>query len=76
MAYGMLAGMPPVYGLYSSISPSLVYLCLGTCKHLQLGTNAPISLLVADGTPSTPLLHGVTRGPLEPRWWAAVCVIG
>ena len=48
MAYGMLAGLPPVYGLYSSITPSVVYMFMGTCKHLQLGTCAPSSMLTAD----------------------------
>jgi hypothetical protein len=48
MAYAMLAGMPPVYGIYSSLSPTLVYMAMGTCPQLAVGTNAPISLLVAD----------------------------
>ncbi|GMH62953.1 hypothetical protein TL16_g03592 [Triparma laevis f. inornata] len=48
MAYGMLAGMPVEYGLYSSMVPPLIYSIFGGAAHLSLGTNAPISILVAD----------------------------
>ena len=48
MAYGMLAGLPPIYGLYSSIWVLVTYMVFGSCKYLGPGVNAPISLLVAD----------------------------
>jgi sulfate permease, SulP family len=47
MAYSMIASLPPHYGFYSSIVPSLIYMFLGSSKHVQLGVNAPISLMVA-----------------------------
>ena len=47
MAYGMLAGMPVEYGLYSSLMPPFIYMFFGTAAHLSLGTNAPISILGA-----------------------------
>lgn len=49
MAYAMIAGLPPVYGLYAAIFPVLVYACLGTSKHLGIGPVAMDSLLVAAG---------------------------
>ncbi len=49
MAYAMIAGLPPVYGLYASIFPLLLYLFLGTSKNLALGPVAMDSLLVAAG---------------------------
>lgn len=49
MAYAMIAGLPPVYGLYASIFPLLLYLLLGTSKHLAVGPVAMDSLLVAAG---------------------------
>jgi len=60
MAYGMLAGMPPIYGLYSSIAPSLAYMCMGTSIHLQVGTNAPISILVVDSLAPVLTAEGIT----------------
>mmetsp|Transcript_60524 Transcript_60524/g.161406 ORF Transcript_60524/g.161406 Transcript_60524/m.161406 type:complete len:397 (-) Transcript_60524:816-2006(-) len=47
MAYAMIASLPPHYGFYSSIVPSLVYMAMGTSRHVQMGVNAPISLMVA-----------------------------
>ena len=46
MAYALLAGMPPIYGLYSSIVPLYIYAILGTSKHLSLGPMAITSLLL------------------------------
>jgi SulP family sulfate permease len=48
MAYAMLAGLPPVFGLYSSTWSILSYAFLGTCKYLGPGVNAPISILVVN----------------------------
>lgn len=46
MAYAMLAGLPPVYGLYASTFPVLVYVLLGSSRHLAVGPVAIDSLLV------------------------------
>ncbi|VDM31110.1 unnamed protein product [Hydatigera taeniaeformis] len=46
MAYAMLATLPPVYGLYSSMCASFFYFFLGSSRHLSLGTLAILSLLV------------------------------
>ena len=47
MAYAMLAGLPPIYGLYASIVPLIIYAVLGTSRQLAVGPVAMISLLVA-----------------------------
>lgn len=47
MAYALIAGLPPQYGLYASAVPLLIYAFLGTSKHLGVGPVALISLLVA-----------------------------
>ncbi|NND07056.1 MAG: solute carrier family 26 protein [Saprospiraceae bacterium] len=45
MAYAMIAGMPPIYGLYASTVPLIVYALLGTSRHLAVGPTAVVSLL-------------------------------
>jgi SulP family sulfate permease len=47
MAYALLAGVPPVYGLYSAIVPVYIYACLGTSRHLSVGPMAITSLLLS-----------------------------
>ncbi|MEO0527770.1 MAG: SulP family inorganic anion transporter, partial [Bacteroidota bacterium] len=49
MAYAMIAGLPPVYGLYASLFPILIYAFLGTSRQLAMGPVAMDSLLVASG---------------------------
>jgi SulP family sulfate permease len=49
MAYAVLAGLPPVYGLYASIVPILLYALLGTSRQLAVGPVAMVSLLVLAG---------------------------
>ena len=49
MAYALIAGLPPVYGLYASIVPQLVYAILGTSRQLSVAPVAMDSLLVATG---------------------------
>lgn len=49
MAYALIAGLPPVYGLYASIVPQLIYAILGTSRQLSVAPVAMDSLLVATG---------------------------
>ncbi|MBS3905976.1 MAG: hypothetical protein KGZ49_02960, partial [Syntrophaceae bacterium] len=49
MAYAMLAGLPPVMGLYASTFPLILYALFGSSKHLAVGPVAMISLLVFTG---------------------------
>ena len=49
MAYALIAGLPPVYGLYASIVPQIVYALLGTSRQLSVAPVAMDSLLVAAG---------------------------
>ena len=46
MAYAMLAGLPPVVGLYASTLPIIAYVLLGSSRHLAVGPVAMVSLLV------------------------------
>lgn len=49
MAYAMLAGLPPVYGLYASTLPLLVYALFGSSRQLAVGPVAIVSLLTLSG---------------------------
>lgn len=49
MAYAMIAGMPPIYGLYASTIPLIIYALLGTSRQLAVGPVAMVSLLTASG---------------------------
>ena len=49
MGYAMLAGLPPLYGLYSSLIPLMVYALFGSSRQLAVGPVAMVSLLVATG---------------------------
>lgn len=47
MAYALIAGLPPQYGLYAALVPLIIYAFLGTSRHLAVGPVALIALLVA-----------------------------
>jgi SulP family sulfate permease len=58
MAYAVIAGVPPITGLYAALAAILVYAVVGTSSHLGYGPVAIISLLsaaavapLADGDP-------------------------
>jgi len=52
MAYAMLAGLPPIYGLYAATIPLFIYALLGKTPQLAIGPVAVISLLVSRGVGS------------------------
>lgn len=52
MAYAMIAGLPPVYGLYAAMIPQVIYAIFGTSRQLAVGPVAMDSLLVAAGVSS------------------------
>lgn len=47
MAYAMLAGLNPIYGLYAAIFPQLAYAIFGTSRHLSVGPVALDALIIA-----------------------------
>ncbi len=52
MAYALLAGMPPVTGLYAATLPLIVYALFGTSRQLAVGPVAIVSLLTFAGISS------------------------
>ncbi len=56
MAYALIAGLPPIYGLYAAIVPLTVYALFGTSRQLSVAPVAIVSLLTAAGV--APLAGG------------------
>ncbi len=49
MAYAMIAGLPPIYGLYAAFLPQVIYSLFGTSRQLSVAPAAMISLLIGAG---------------------------
>ena len=47
MAYALIAGLSPVYGLYAALVPNLIYALTGSSRKLAVGPVALDSLIVA-----------------------------
>eukprot|EP00943_MAST-04B_sp_MAST-4B-sp1_P008315 g8315.t1 len=54
LAYAILAGVPPIYGLYSCTLPLIIYSILGTSGQIALGPVAMISLLTSGAISALP----------------------
>ena len=68
MAYALVAGLPPVAGLYASIAPPLLYALFGTSSAQSVGPMAIIALMTASAlgplaAPGT-ALYGMLAGQL------------
>ncbi len=46
MAYALVAGLPPIHGLYASVLPLVVYALIGRSRQLAVGPGAIDTLLV------------------------------
>jgi len=48
MAYAQLANLPPIYGLYTSVVPAIIYALIGTSHTVNCGTLALSGLLTGE----------------------------
>ncbi|XP_060268877.1 solute carrier family 26 member 10 isoform X3 [Ovis aries] len=71
MAFALLTSVPPVFGLYTSFFPVLIYTLLGTGRHLSTGTFAVLSLMTGSAVerlvpePLSGNLSGIEREQLD-----------
>ncbi len=49
IAYALIAGLPPIYGLYAALVPQLVFAIFGSSRQVAIGPVAMDSLIVAAG---------------------------
>ncbi|MGJ8745541.1 SulP family inorganic anion transporter [Polaribacter sp.] len=57
IAYALIAGLPPIYGLYCALVPQVMYAIFGSSRQVAVGPVAMDSLIVATGV-STLALAG------------------
>ena len=68
LAYAMLAGLPPVVGLYASIMPLFAYALFGTSRTLAVGPVAVVSLMTASAA-------GAVAAPGTAEYWEAAITL-
>lgn len=52
IAYAIIAGLPPIFGLYSALIPPVIYAFLGTSRRMSIGAAAMDSLIIGAGLAS------------------------
>uniref|UniRef100_A0A8C8RMI7 Sulfate transporter n=1 Tax=Pelusios castaneus TaxID=367368 RepID=A0A8C8RMI7_9SAUR len=58
IAYSLLAGLKPIYSLYTSFFANLIYFLLGTSRHVSVGIFSLLSLMVGQVVDRELLLAG------------------
>ncbi|KAM8939133.1 sulfate anion transporter 1-like [Pelodytes ibericus] len=58
IAYSLLAGLKPIYSLYTSFFANLIYFIMGTSRHVSVGIFSLISLMVGQIVDREVLLAG------------------
>eukprot|EP01084_Bolivina_argentea_P282924 484416_1 len=58
LAYAILAGLPPVWGLYTSTIPVILYVIFGTSTQVALGTVAATCIMIASAVEAIMIKYG------------------
>ncbi|KAG3291512.1 solute carrier family 26 member 10 [Ictidomys tridecemlineatus] len=81
MAFALLTSVPPVFGLYTSFFPVLIYSLLGTGRHLSTGTFAVLSLMTGSAVerlvpePLSRNLSGIEKEQLDAQRVGAAAAV-
>jgi len=59
LAYAILAGLPPEWGLYASVIPIAMYVIWGTSTQIALGTVATTAIMIATAVESVMINRGI-----------------
>ncbi|XP_029108491.1 sulfate anion transporter 1 [Scleropages formosus] len=62
IAYCLLAGLEPIYGLYTSFYANIIYFLMGTSKHVSVGIFSLMSLMVGQVVDREVFLAGFDMG--------------
>ena len=60
MAYALIAGLPPIYGLYTAIVPCIIAATLGSSKHLNTGPTNAMCMVIFSLTASMPQRYDIS----------------
>jgi MFS superfamily sulfate permease-like transporter len=71
MGYCLIAQVPPIYGLYSSFFPALMYTFLGTSMHSAFGPFAIVSGVMT-GDIVVSVMHELGKDPSKTRFETSV----
>ena len=69
IAYALIAGLPPIYGLYCALLPQLVYTIFGSSRQVSVGPVAMDSLIVATGVSTVAVVQGLKVILPLPSYW-------
>jgi SulP family sulfate permease len=61
MAYALIAGLPPVYGIYTAIIPCILAALFGSSNHLVTGPTNAMCMVILSLTASLPQRFGVSQ---------------
>lgn len=69
MAYAVIAGLPPVVGLWAVLAPMVIYFFLGTSRKLSIGPESTTALMTAAG------VGALVGAPGAPQRYAEVAAL-
>uniref|UniRef100_A0A8D0FL14 Solute carrier family 26 member 1 n=1 Tax=Strix occidentalis caurina TaxID=311401 RepID=A0A8D0FL14_STROC len=69
IAYSLLAGLKPIYSLYTSFFANIIYFLMGTSRHVSVGIFSLISLMVGQVVDRELLLAGFDLNDDAPSAW-------